>query len=106
MILYKANSCDFTGIEVGDYNHPEPLPVEPPVEDAPPRMNLRSTTYHTAKEVANGLDYEDGDAMEDEDDVTTDSGDESDDRFDSSNDDDDFEDEIMGDYDAADDFIT
>ena len=52
------------------------------------------------------LDYEDGDAMEDEDDVTTDSGDESDDRFDSSNDDDDFEDEIMGDYDAADDFMT
>jgi hypothetical protein len=67
-------------------------------------MNLHSATYHTAKEVANGLDYEDGGAIEDEDDITTDFRDKSDNRFDSS--DDDFEDEIMGDYDAADDFMA
>jgi hypothetical protein len=54
--------------------------------------------------VENGLDYSDDKAIEDKNDVTTDSGDESDNRFDST-DDEDFDDQIMGDYDASDDFM-
>jgi hypothetical protein len=67
-------------------------------------MNLRSATYYTIKEVENGLDYLDDKAIEDKNDVMTDSGDESDNRFDSTNDED-FDDQIMGDYDASDDFM-
>lgn len=107
LVSLKANIDSNIDITIGDYTRPEPILIKSTPERSPsppPRMNLRSATYHIAKEVANSFDYEDGDALEDENDVTTDSGDESDERFDSS-DDNEFNDETMGDYDAADDFI-
>lgn len=65
-------------------------------------MNLRSATYHTAKEVRNGLDNED--SFEDEDDVTTDTSNDSEPDFDHS--DDDVFDPILGaDFDPTDDFM-
>jgi hypothetical protein len=68
---------------------------------SPSRKNLRSVTYDTAKEARNGLDYN-SEGMEDENDVTTDTGDDSEGRFDSS-DDDDFDLILGNDYIAADD---
>jgi hypothetical protein len=64
-------------------------------------MNLRSATYYTANEVRNGIDY-DSEGIEDENNVTTDTGDESDSRFGSS-DDDEFDPILGTGYDAADD---
>src|SRR5271155_5461146 len=75
--------------------------LSPPLSSSPPRMNLRSATYHTAQEVKNGLDS-DSEGMEDKNNVTTDTGDESEDRFDSS-DDNDFDPIQSTDYVAADD---
>ena len=111
-------------IKVGDYTQSEPKPL-PSLDETglrisslqldsipwsvttsplpSPRMNLRSVTYYTAKEVVNGFDY-DSEGMEDENDITTDSSDESDNRFDSSNDDE-FDPETRGDYNTLDDFI-
>ena len=67
-------------------------------------MNLRSVTYHTAREAMNGIDYN-SEGMEDKNDVITDTSDKSDGRFDSSDNDDDF-DLIRGnDYTVGDDFM-
>jgi len=96
-----------TDIEVGDYSLPEAelnSTLTPDSPSPPPHMNLRSATYHTAKEVANGFAYEDGESFEDENDVTTDTGDESDARYDST-DDGEFDNIEMGDYDEADNFM-
>lgn len=67
-------------------------------------MNLRSATYVTAKEAANGALDDDEYGCEDENDVTTDTNHDSEPEFDSS-DDDDFDPILGGDYIAADDFI-
>jgi hypothetical protein len=76
----------------------------PQVSVPPLRMNLRSATYVTAKEAANGALDDDEYGCEDENDVTTDTNHDSEPEFDSS-DDDDFDPILGGDYIAADDFI-
>jgi hypothetical protein len=65
-------------------------------------MNLRSATYVTAKEVANGALDDDKYGYELEDDVTTDTSYDSEPDFDSS-DNDEFDPILGGDYNAADD---
>ena len=73
--------------------------VSPP----PARMNLRSATYVTAKEVRNGV-FNNEDGFKDEDEVTTDTTNDSEPEFDFS-DDDEFDPILGADYDAADDFM-
>jgi hypothetical protein len=68
-------------------------------------MNPRSATYHTAQEVANGVDYNKGKQMEDECDITTDIGDDNSEAESDVSDDMEFDDEVMGDYDEADDYM-
>ena len=101
-------------IEVRDYKWPKPdlglpdineisLESATPSSSPSPRINLRSATYYTAQEVANGIDY-DSEGIRDDNNITTDTGDESDNRFDSS-DDNDFDPRTRGDYDVIDDFM-
>jgi hypothetical protein len=77
---------------------PEALFASP---SSPPRKNLRSATYYTAKEARNSLDYN-SEGIKDENDVTTDTSYDSEGRFDSS-DDDDFDPILGNDYIVADD---
>jgi hypothetical protein len=98
-------------IEVGDYSLPKAKLDSTPTLDAPlpsflppSRINLRSATYHTTKEVANGFAYKDRELFKDENNVTTNSGDESEARYDSTNDEE-FNDIEIGDYDEADGFM-
>jgi hypothetical protein len=98
-------------IKVGDYSLPKakldltptldaPLPLSPP----PSCINLRSATYHTAKEVANRFVYKDRELFKDENNVTTNSRDESKARYDSTNNKE-FNNIEIGDYNKADGFI-
>ena len=64
-------------------------------------MNLRSATYHTAREVTSSL-WDDKTGFEDENNITTDINNNSEPDFDSS-DDDDFDPILGGDYDTTDD---
>ena len=128
-MLFRSKLTSFAGIEVGNYDLPidlsaqdsssqdsqaslnqqfnnllnedeSSLPFFPPNRAHPPRMNLRSAVYVTAKEVKNrALDDETG--FEDENDVTTDTDNKSEADFDSS-DDDDFDPILGADYTAAD----
>lgn len=114
---WKLKIRDLPDIEIGDYERPllsspSPFAIDqdetglifaprPSVSPVPPRMNLRSATYVTAKEVKNGiLDNEDG--FEDENDVTTDTSNDSEPDFDDSESDE-FDPILGADYDAVDD---
>ena len=65
------------------------LNTHPPTQHSSlsPRMNLRSATYHTAREVASGL-WDDETGFKDENDVTINTDNDSEPDFDSSDDDD------------------
>jgi hypothetical protein len=117
-LIYIANFYD-TDIEIGNYERPPSLPSsyftidqdetglifasQPSFSSVPPRMNLRSATYVTAKEVRNGI-LNNKDGFEDEYDVTTDTSNDFEPNFDDSEGDE-FDLILGADYDAVDDNI-
>jgi hypothetical protein len=118
-LIYIANFYD-TDIEIGNYERPPPSPPshstinqdktglifapQPSSSPVPPRMNLRSATYVTAKEVRNSI-LDNENRFEDEYDVTTDTSNDSEPNFDDSEDNE-FDPILGADYDAIDNNIN